>query len=281
MEFELNEFLRTAFGEDLGSGDHTTLACVDENNTGRAVMETREKGVAAGIEVAVAAFRFIDCNLAIEPLKTDGEWMEKGDRLMVVSGKSRSILAAERTVLNIVQRMCGIATTTKRYADAVKHTRARVLDTRKTTPGLRYLEKMAVRMGGGTNHRFGLFDMILIKDNHIDAAGGVKQALSQTREYLKRTGLNLKVEIEVRDFDELNQVMDVGGADRIMLDNFSVADTQKAVNLIDNRFEIESSGGITLETIAAYAETGVDFISVGALTHSVKALDISLIWEDR
>lgn len=264
-----------AFAEDIGDGDHTTLCCIPADAEGKSHLLIKEDGVLAGIEVAKRVFARFDPTLKVEVLIHDGAHVKKGDIAMIVSGKVRSLLQTERLMLNIMQRMSGIATMTARYVERLKGTKTRVLDTRKTTPGMRMLEKQAVKIGGGVNHRIGLFDMILLKDNHVDFAGGIKNAIDRCHKYLKEKGLDLKIEIEVRNFDELQQVLDHGGVDRIMLDNFSVPDTKKAVDIIGGRFETESSGGITFDTIRDYAECGVDYISVGALTHSVKGLDMS------
>lgn len=264
-----------AFAEDIGDGDHTTLCCIPETAMGKSHLLIKEDGILAGVEVAKRVFARFDPTMQVEVLIGDGTPVKVGDIAMVVTGKIRSLLQTERLMLNIMQRMSGIATMTHKYVELLKGTGTRVLDTRKTTPGLRMLEKQAVKIGGGTNHRIGLFDMILLKDNHIDFAGGIANAINRCHEYLKQRNLNLKIEIEVRNFDELQQVLDCGGVDRIMLDNFSVADTRKAVEIINHRYETESSGGITFDTIRSYAEQGVDFISVGALTHSVKGLDMS------
>ena len=238
-------------------------------------MLIKEDGILAGVELAKKVFAKFDPTMQVEVLINDGAHVKVGDIAMVVTGKVRSLLQTERLMLNIMQRMSGIATMTSKYVELLKGTKTRVLDTRKTTPGLRMLEKQAVKIGGGTNHRIGLFDMILLKDNHIDFAGGIANAIDRCHNYLKEKNLDLKIEIEVRNFDELQQVLDKGGVNRIMLDNFSVADTKKAVDIIAGRYETESSGGITFDTIRGYAEQGVDFISVGALTHSVKGLDMS------
>ena len=264
-----------AFAEDIGDGDHTTLCCIPDDATGKSHLLIKEDGILAGIEVAKRVFARFDPTLKVDVLIGDGAKVKKGDIAMVVSGKTRSLLQTERLMLNILQRMSGIATMTNKYVELLKGTNTRVLDTRKTTPGMRILEKQAVKIGGGVNHRIGLFDMILLKDNHVDFAGGIKNAIDRCHEYLSEKSLNLKIEIEVRDFDELQQVLDRGGVDRIMLDNFSIENTKKAVCMIAGRYEVESSGGITFETIRGYAECGVDFVSVGALTHSVKCLDMS------
>ena len=264
-----------AFAEDIGDGDHTTLCCIPEDAMGKSHLLIKEDGILAGVEVAKRVFAKFDPTMQVEVLINDGTPVKKGDIAMVVTAKVRSLLQTERLMLNIMQRMSGIATMTNKYVERLKGTKTHVLDTRKTTPGLRMLEKQAVKIGGGMNHRIGLFDMILLKDNHIDFCGGITNAITRCHEYLKEKGLNLKIEIEVRNFDELAEAMNCGGINRIMLDNFSVADTKKAVDIVGGKFETESSGGITFDTIREYAECGVDFISVGALTHSVKGLDMS------
>lgn len=270
-----NRLIELAFAEDIGDGDHTTLCCIPEDATGSSHLLIKEDGILAGVEVAKNVFAAFDPTLKVEVCIPDGSPVKVGDIAMVVTGKTRSLLQTERLMLNIMQRMSGIATMTRQYVERLKGTHTRILDTRKTTPGLRMLEKQAVKIGGGTNHRIGLFDMILLKDNHIDFAGGIENAIDRCHRYLKDKKLDLKIEIEVRDFGELQRVLDKGGVDRVMLDNFSVPDTRKAVKLIAGRVETESSGGITFDTIRDYAEQGVDFISVGALTHSVKGLDMS------
>ena len=264
-----------AFAEDIGDGDHTTLCCIPEDAMGKSHLLIKEDGILAGVEVAKRVFSRFDPDLKVEVLIEDGTPVKVGDIAMIVSGKVRSLLQTERLMLNIMQRMSGIATVTNKYVERLKGTHTRVLDTRKTTPGLRMLEKQAVKIGGGVNHRIGLFDMILLKDNHVDFSGGIENAIDRCHAYLKEKGLDLKIEIEVRNFDELQQVLDHGGVNRIMLDNFSVEDTKRAVELIGGKYETESSGGITIDTLRDYAEAGVDFISVGALTHSVKGLDMS------
>ena len=264
-----------AFAEDIGDGDHTTLCCIPEYAMGKSHLLIKEDGILAGVEVAKRVFARFDPTLQVEVLMGDGAEVKKGDIAMIVSGKIRSLLQTERLMLNIMQRMSGIATMTHKYVERLKGTHTRVLDPRKTTPGMRMLEKQAVKIGGGVNHRIGLFDMILLKDNHVDFAGGIRNAIERCHKYLNEKSLNLKIEIEVRNFDEIKQVMDCGGVDRIMLDNFSVEDTRKAVEMIGGKYETESSGGITFDTIRQYAECGVDFVSVGALTHSVKGLDMS------
>ena len=275
VEELVDKLIDLAFAEDIGDGDHTTLCCIPEDAMGRSHLLIKEDGVLAAVEVATEVFRRFEPELKVEVLMEDGTRVKKGDIAMIVSGRVRSLLQTERLMLNIMQRMSGIATTTSRYVERLKGTKTRVLDTRKTTPGLRMLEKAAVKIGGGCNHRIGLFDMILLKDNHVDFAGGISNAINRCHEYLEKNNLKLKIEIEVRNFDELQQALDCGGIDRIMLDNFTPADTKKAVDIIAGRYETESSGGITFDTLRDYAECGVDFISVGALTHSVKGLDMS------
>lgn len=273
---ELNDrLIDLSFSEDIGDGDHTTLCCIPEDAMGKSKLLIKEEGILAGMRIAKEIFHRFDPTMEVEQFMEDGAHVKPGDVAMIVTGKVRSLLQTERLMLNVMQRMSGIATMTAKYVKRLEGTNTRVLDTRKTTPGMRMLEKEAVKIGGGVNHRIGLFDMILLKDNHVDFAGGIANALDRCAAYQKEKGLNLKVEIECRSFDEIRQVMEHGGADRIMLDNFSVEDTKKAVELIDHRFETESSGGITYDTLRDYAECGVDYISVGALTHSVKGLDMS------
>ena len=271
----IDRLIDLSFAEDIGDGDHTTLCCIPEEAMGKSHLLIKEDGILAGVEIAKEVFARFDPTMVVEVLINDGAKVHRGDIAMVVTGKVRSLLQTERLMLNIMQRMSGIATMTHRYVERIEGTGAHVLDTRKTTPGMRMLEKMAVKIGGGVNHRIGLFDMILLKDNHIDFAGGIDNAIDRCHAYLKEKGLDLKIEIEVRSFDELDQVLKHGGVNRIMLDNFSVPDTKKAVDIIAGKYETESSGGITYDTIRDYAEQGVDFISVGALTHSVKGLDMS------
>lgn len=273
---KIDEIVSLALKEDLGDGDHTSLSTIPADATGRAELLIKEDGVIAGINVAKEVFRQVDPHLKFVGLKDDGEHVRRGDIAFTVAGKSISILSGERLALNFLQRMSGIATTTRKMTDLLKGLNTKLLDTRKTTPNLRMLEKYAVKAGGGHNHRIGLYDMILIKDNHVDFAGGIQQALKATKSYLAEKNLDLKIEIEVRDFNELNQVLEIGGVDRIMLDNFTVDGLRSAVKLIGGRFETEASGGITIDTIRQYAETGVDYISVGALTHHIKSLDMSL-----
>ena len=271
----VDRLIDLSFAEDIGDGDHTTLCCIPEDAMGRSHLLIKEDGILAGVEIAKEVFRRFDPEMQVEVLMQDGTHVKKGDIAMIVSGRIRSLLQTERLMLNIMQRMSGIATMTHRYVERLEGTKTRVLDTRKTTPGMRMLEKQAVKIGGGVNHRIGLFDMILLKDNHVDFAGGIANAIHRCHEYLEEKGLKLKIEIEVRNFDELQQVLDCQGVDRIMLDNFSVEDTRKAVEIIGGRYETESSGGLTIDTIRSYAECGVDYVSVGALTHSVKGLDMS------
>jgi nicotinate-nucleotide pyrophosphorylase (carboxylating) len=271
----VDKLIDLSFAEDIGDGDHTTLCCIPEEARGKSRMIIKEEGILAGVKIAEEVFNRFDSTLKVEILIKDGTKVKPGDVAMVVEGSVRSLLQTERLMLNIVQRMSGIATITHKYMELLKGTKAKVLDTRKTTPGMRILEKMAVKIGGGENHRIGLFDMILLKDNHVDFAGGISNAIDRCHEYLEAKSKDLKIEIEVRSIDELNQVLEHGGVNRIMLDNFSVESTRMAVDLIGGKYEIESSGGITLDTIRSYAECGVDYISVGALTHSVKSLDIS------
>ena len=264
-----------AFAEDIGDGDHTTLCCIPEDAMGKSRLLIKEDGILAGVEVAKKVFARFDPEMQVKVLMGDGSPVKKGDVAMIVTGRIRSLLQTERLMLNIMQRMSGIATMTHKYVERLEGTKTHVLDTRKTTPGMRMLEKQAVKIGGGVNHRIGLFDMILLKDNHVDFAGGIANAIDRCHRYLEEKGLKLKIEIEVRNFDELQQVLDHQGVDRIMLDNFSVPDTRKAVEIIGGRYETESSGGLTIDTIRDYAECGVDYVSVGALTHSVKGLDMS------
>ena len=270
----IDDLLNLAFAEDVGDGDHTTLSTIPAGEKGRQQLIVKEEGIIAGIDIARMVFEKFDPELKMTIFIEDGAHVKPGDIAFVVEGSVRSLLQTERTMLNIMQRMSGIATMTAKYQSRLDGLKTKVLDTRKTTPGMRMLEKEAVRIGGGMNHRIGLFDMILIKDNHVDFAGGITQAVNAAKKYLAEKGKNLKIEVEVRNTDEINEALAVG-VDRIMLDNFTPERTREAVELIDGRVEIESSGGITLDTLRAYGETGVDFISVGALTHSVKGLDMS------
>ena len=271
----IDRLIDLAFAEDIGDGDHTTLSCIPATAMGKSKLLIKEAGVLAGIEIAKKIFHRFDPTMKVEVFINDGAEVKPGDVAMIVEGKIQSLLQTERLMLNVMQRMSGIATMTRKYVKQLEGTKTRVLDTRKTTPGLRMLEKAAVKIGGGVNHRIGLFDMILLKDNHVDFAGGIDKAINRAKEYCKEKGKDLKIEIEVRNFDELRQVLSIGGGDRIMLDNFSPETTREAVALIGGRYETESSGGITFDTLRDYAECGVDFISVGALTHSVKGLDMS------
>lgn len=280
----LDELIRMALLEDVGDGDHSTLACIPPTATASAKMMAKEDGILCGMEVGERVFQFVNDEfyhsqlpMKVTPLKKDGEAVKKGDILMLVEGASGVILTAERTALNFMQRMSGIATQTHKMVLMLDGLHTQLLDTRKTTPNMRLLEKYAVKCGGGTNHRIGLYDMIMLKDNHIDFAGGIEAAIDRTRAYLKEKGKDLKIEIEVRNLEELERVMQHGGVDRIMLDNFDVPTLKEAVKRIDGKYETEASGGITDATLRSYAETGVDFISVGALTHHIKSMDISLI----
>ena len=275
MTNDFEQLISLWFAEDIGDGDHTTLSCIPPAALGKSQLIIKENGVLAGVEIAREVFRAFDPELKMTVFINDGAEVKVGDIAFVVEGKIQSLLQTERLMLNIMQRMSGVATRTREYVKALEGTKTRVLDTRKTTPGLRLLEKEAVKIGGGVNHRIGLYDMILLKDNHVDFAGGIDKAILRAKDYLKEKGKDLKIEIEVRNFDELAQVMAVGGVNRIMLDNFTPENTHKAVEIIDGKYETESSGGITFATLKEYAECGVDFISVGALTHSVKSLDMS------
>jgi nicotinate-nucleotide pyrophosphorylase (carboxylating) len=272
----IQPFIDNALAEDLGDGDHTSLATIPAGTQGKARLLVKDAGILAGVELAETIFATVDPQLKLQIFLNDGATVKPGDIAFEVSGDAQSILKAERLVLNTMQRMSGIATRTHHIMDLLKGTNAKVLDTRKTTPGMRYLEKWAVRIGGGYNHRFGLYDMILIKDNHVDYSGGISNAINNTLQYLKDQNKKLQIEIEVRNLAELEDVLKTGGVNRILLDNFRPAQLKEAVNIIDGRYMTEASGGITLDNIADYAATGVDYISVGALTHSVKSLDLSL-----
>lgn len=272
----IDELIERAIKEDIGDGDHTTLSTVPQDVQGNAKLLVKEAGVIAGVDVALKIFRKIDSNLKVEVLIEDGTFVKPGDIVFNVSGNTHSILQAERLALNFMQRMSGIATNTKKYVDKLEGLKTKVLDTRKTTPGLRVVEKMAVKIGGGVNHRFGLYDMILVKDNHVDFAGGIEKAILKIKDYLEKNGKKIPVEIEVRNQHELEEVLKTGFVDRVMLDNFTPEETRKAVEFINGRIEIESSGGINLETIRSYAECGVDFVSVGELTHQINSIDLSL-----
>ncbi len=272
----VSEIIQNALIEDLGDGDHSSLASIDQNATAKARLLVKEDGILAGIEIAKEVFKQVDSNLKLEILLNDGASIKRGDIVFYVSGSAISILSAERTVLNFMQRMSGIATSTNHIVKLVQGTNCTILDTRKTTPGVRIIEKMAVRIGGGDNHRMGLYDMIMLKDNHIDYAGGIKNAIQKTQNYLSQTGKNLKIEIEARTLSDVEQIIDIGGVNRIMLDNFTPELLEKAVKIINKRYETEASGNITHDNILEYAKTGVDFISSGALTHHIKSLDLSL-----
>lgn len=272
----IHQFIKNALAEDVGDGDHTSLSTIPKGTQGRAKLIIKEDGVLAGIELALEIFKEVDAGLKVDVLLQDGVTVKVGDIALTVAGSTHAILIAERLVLNCMQRMSGIATKTHRIVSLLKTTKTKILDTRKTTPGLRYLEKWAVRIGGGVNHRIGLYDMILIKDNHVDYAGGISNAITAAQKYLVNQNKSLQIEIEVRNLEELSQVLAIGGVDRIMLDNFSFENLRAAVALIDGKFITEASGGITEENVAEYAACGVDFISMGALTHSVKSLDMSL-----
>ncbi|MDR2843825.1 MAG: carboxylating nicotinate-nucleotide diphosphorylase [Candidatus Symbiothrix sp.] len=272
----IDELIQLAFKEDIGDGDHTTFSTISATAQGKVQLIIKEEGVLAGVSIAEQIFHTFDRDLKLTVYIPDGTPVKYGDIAFTVDGKVQSLLQTERLVLNVMQRMSGIATTTNHYVKLLEGTNTRILDTRKTTPGMRMLEKEAVKIGGGENHRIGLFDMILLKDNHVDFAGGIENAIVRAKEYLWKKGKQMPIEIEVRNFDELNEALRVGGIDRIMLDNFNVEDTRKAVEIVHGRYALESSGGITKETIRQYAETGVDYISIGALTHSIKSLDMSL-----
>lgn len=276
FEKELRLIIKNGIREDIGEGDHSSLACIPHDARGKAKLLVKEKGVIAGVEFAKMIFNEIDRNLNIEVFLTDGDEVEIGDIVFYVTGSSQSILKAERLVLNSMQRMSAIATKTKKFADLLKGTKTKILDTRKTTPGVRAIEKWAVKIGGGVNHRFALYDMIMLKDNHIDFAGGIEQAIEKTRSYLKENKLDLNIIVEARNIDEIKQILKYQGIHRILIDNFNYENTAKAVALIGDQCQTESSGGITLHTAKAYAECGVDYISSGALTHSVKNMDLSL-----
>lgn len=269
-------FIQSALKEDIGDGDHTSLATIPADKNGNARLLIKEEGMLAGVEVALEVFKAVDPELKVSIHLQDGALVKPGDIAFNVSGSARSILAAERLVLNTMQRMSGIATQTQRVVKLLEGTKTKVLDTRKTTPGMRYLEKMAVKIGGGVNHRFGLYDMILIKDNHVDYAGGIQAAIESARKYLAEQQLHIPVEIEVRSLEELQAVIDFGQIDRILLDNFGFERLNEAVNLVNGKYITEASGGITLDNVRQYAECGVDYVSMGALTHSVKSLDMSL-----
>ena len=275
MKDELEQFIRIGLGEDIGDGDHSTLCCIPQDAIGTSVLLVKQPGIIAGVDVALKVFELFDPKLSTKVLIQDGTLVKPGDIVFETTGPVRSLLQTERVMLNIMQHMSGIATITQKYVQKLEGLKTKVIDTRKTTPGMRLLDKQAVVLGGGSNHRKGLYDMILLKDNHIDFAGSIPKAIRMAHEYMQANGKDLKVEVEVRNLDELRQALDTQAVDRIMLDNFSVELTREAVKIIDGRVETESSGGITLDTIRDYAECGVDLISVGALTHSVKGLDLS------
>jgi nicotinate-nucleotide pyrophosphorylase (carboxylating) len=272
----VEQLIVIAFAEDIGEGDHTSLATINADEIGKSIIVAKDNGIIAGLTLVEYIFKKVDPTLVVKLLKTDGDEIAYGDVVLEVSGSSRSMLTAERTVLNFIQRLSGVASLTAKYVTELAGLHTQILDTRKTTPGMRLLEKYAVKVGGGSNHRIGLYDMILVKDNHVDFAGGIANAIARTQKYLKEHNLTLNIEIETRSIDEVNQVLAIGGVHRIMLDNFSPELLREAVKLIDGKFETEASGGITLQTLRSYAETGVDFISSGALTHSVKAMDLSM-----
>ncbi|MBL7110982.1 MAG: carboxylating nicotinate-nucleotide diphosphorylase [Bacteroidales bacterium] len=273
---QLDQFIEMVLAEDVGDGDHSSLAVIDVTSMGEATLLAKDTGIIAGVEVARLIFDKINSSILFNAFLPDGANIYPGDKVFTIKGQTISILKGERLVLNIMQRMSGIATTTRKYADAVAGFKASIVDTRKTYPGMRFLEKEAVRIGGGTNHRMGLYDMIMLKDNHIDYAGGIQKAIEQTHKYLKENNLSLKIEVEARNLEEVKEIMKVGGVDRIMLDNFNIPQTEEAVAFIAGRFEIESSGSITLDNVCEYAACGVDLISIGALTHQLKSLDLSL-----
>jgi nicotinate-nucleotide pyrophosphorylase (carboxylating) len=271
-----NELIDIAIKEDIGDGDHTSLSCIPKNATGKAHLLVKEDCIIAGVDLAETIFNKIDSKLSFNKFINDGEAVKIGDIIFTIEGSSQSILQAERLVLNFMQRMSGIASNTNKYVKLLEGLNTKVLDTRKTTPGLRAIEKLAVKIGGGENHRIGLYDLIMIKDNHVDYAGGIESAITATKNYLNKNNKNLKIEVEARNLDELNEILAVGGINRIMLDNFSFEDMRTAVKLIDKKYETEASGGITFETLRKYAECGVDYISVGALTHQINSVDLSL-----
>jgi nicotinate-nucleotide pyrophosphorylase (carboxylating) len=273
---ELKKFIANAFQEDVGDEDHSSICCIPSSAIGKARLLVKQDGILSGVEVAKEVFLFLDPGLKIEIFITDGSKIKPGDIAFIVEGKELTILKAERLVLNIMQRMSGIATQTSRYASELAGLKTKVLDTRKTTPGMRFLEKIAVKHGGGENHRMGLYDMILLKDNHIDFAGGIENAIMKANQYLAKNKINLKIEIEARNLDDVRKILMIGGVHRIMLDNFDIESTQKAVEMIAGKTETESSGGITLTNLRQYAECGVDYVSIGALTHQISSIDMSL-----
>ncbi len=272
----IDQLIDLAIAEDIGDGDHSSLSCIPANAIGKVKLMVKQQGIIAGVDVAKRIFNKIDSSIEFEKLISDGTPVKYGDIVFYATGGDRALLQSERIVLNVMQRMSGIATQTNLYVKKIEGTRAKVLDTRKTNPGMRVFDKMAVKIGGGENHRMGLYDMIMLKDNHVDFAGGIEEAIRKSNEYLALTGRNLGIEIETRNLSEVERVLKVGNVQRIMLDNFSIDDTRKAVELINHKFETESSGGINLETIRSYAECGVDYISVGAITHQIQSIDMNL-----
>ena len=272
----LEQFVKLSIAEDVKDGDHSTLSCIPENKIGSAELLIKESGIISGIEIVKSIFKTFDKNIIFKPILKDGQKVEIGDIAFIVNGPSKSLLTIERLVLNVMQRMSAISTLTEKFVRKLDGLNTKILDTRKTTPLNRFLEKKAVQIGGGFNHRFGLYDMIMLKDNHIDFAGGIKNAIEKSNQYVKSKGLEMKIEIETRNLDELKQVLEYGEVDRIMLDNFNYSDLKTAIELIDGKFETEASGGINLMTVREYALCGVDYISVGALTHSVNNMDLSL-----
>ena len=276
MEAEITNFLKTAFTEDIKDGDHSSLACIPANANKKAQLLIKESGILAGVDLAKHVFNYTDPSLQLDVFLKDGASVKPSDIAFEVSGSAQSILRSERIVLNCMQRMSAIATKTQKFVKLIEDLNTKVLDTRKTTPGIRFIEKWAVRIGGGMNHRFGLYDMIMLKDNHIDFAGGIDQAILKTNDYLKKNNKELRIEIETRNLDEVKQVLAIGGVDRIMLDNFSLDEVRSAVSMINGKFETEASGGINMDTVRQFAECGVDYVSVGAITHSINNLDLSL-----
>lgn len=276
FEKEIDLIIKNAVREDVGDGDHSSLACIPNEAKGKAKLLVKDNGILAGVEFAKRVFNYVDKDLRVETILNDGDRMKKRDVAFYVEGSSRSILMAERLVLNGMQRMSAIATKTNEFATRLEGTKTKILDTRKTTPGIRALEKWAVKIGGGENHRFALYDMIMLKDNHIDFAGGITEAINKTKSYLKENNLDLKIIVEARDMSEIREILSSDGVYRILIDNFSFEETKKAVELINNKCQTESSGGITLETVRKYADCGVDFVSSGALTHSIYNMDLSL-----
>ena len=276
----LLKHIELSLSEDIGDGDHSSLACISKNETNKAKLVAKEEGIICGIDIAREVYALVDKSIKFTAMMKDGDRIKKGDIIFRVEGSAIGILTSERTALNYMQRLSGIATSTNEYVELIKGTGTKLLDTRKTTPSMRLFEKYAVKVGGGYNHRIGLYDMIMLKDNHIDFAGGVENAITKTKEYLKNVGKELKIEVEVRSMEELERVLKIGGINRIMLDNFTPELLQKAIERIGGKYETESSGGINKDTILSFAKTGVDFISVGALTHQIKSLDLSLVAQD-